>query len=130
MNRFTAAIVALLVALTGMLATSVSADAQTPAPARKMTAKLTQPGGAGKPIYIQGLVEKWPTGKVLIQHRSCPKTRCHWVSFKTIKTNANKFYKTRVAAPNRGRWYWRAVVRPAGAFGFSAKNAPGYTYQI
>ncbi len=129
MNRIIAAIVALLVALTGVLAMSTSADAGALAPARQMTAKLAQPGGVGKPIYIQGTVQNYPNANVLIQHRNCSKASCKWSQFKTIKTNANRYYKTRVAAPSHGKWFWRAVVRPSGAFGFSAKNAQGYTYQ-
>jgi hypothetical protein len=130
MNRFASAIVALLVALAGVLAISTPAEAAALAPARQMTAKLVQPGGVGKPIYIQGTVQNYPNGNVLIQHRNCSKASCTWSQFKTIKTNANRFYKTRVGAPKHGKWFWRAVVKPSGAFGFSAKNAPGYTYQV
>jgi len=132
MNRITTAIVAMVVATLvaggGLLVTTTAAEAA--APARVMTAKLVQPGGSGKPIYISGSVQDYRGKNVIIQHRSCPAARCHWVTFKQTKTNKNTAYRTTVTAPKKGRWYWRALVKPRGSYRLSWAVAQGYTYKI
>ncbi|MCY7401711.1 MAG: hypothetical protein LH477_12315 [Nocardioides sp.] len=47
-------------------------------------------------------------GKVKILKKAC--RTCKWKTVKKVKTDASGVYKTRIYAPNRGRWKWRSKV--------------------
>ena len=47
-------------------------------------------------------------GKVKIMKKACG--TCAWKTVKKIKTNNEGVYKTRIYAPERGRWKWRSKV--------------------
>ena len=47
-------------------------------------------------------------GKVKILKKAC--RTCKWKTVKKVKTDASGAYRTRIYAPNRGRWKWRSKV--------------------
>lgn len=51
-------------------------------------------------------------GVVKLQKKDC--RECRWKVVKSMKTNDNGVFKTRIFAPRQGRWKWRVKV-PASA---------------
>ena len=54
-------------------------------------------------------------GKVKIMKKACG--TCAWKTVKKIKTNNEGVYKTRIYAPERGRWKWRSKVEHSDGYG-------------
>ena len=54
-------------------------------------------------------------GKVKIMKKACG--TCAWKTVKKIKTNNEGVYKTRIYAPERGRWKWRSKVDHSDGYG-------------
>ncbi|SEC34532.1 hypothetical protein SAMN04489844_2120 [Nocardioides exalbidus] len=54
-------------------------------------------------------------GKVKILKKACGK--CKWKTVKKIKTNDRGVFKTRIFAPEKGRWKWRSKVDSSSGFG-------------
>ena len=50
-----------------------------------------------------------------ILKKSCGK--CSWKTVKKVKTNDNGVFKTRIYAPERGRWKWRSKVDHSNGYG-------------
>ena len=96
-------------------------------PYRKINGSFAQPNPGRPPIYVQGFVERWPNGKVVIQKSRC-RSGCRWRWHTTTRTNDNRFFKAQVYAPTRGRLHWRAVVAPAGAYSWGFEYF-GSTYR-
>lgn len=55
--------------------------------------------------------------KVQLQKKACPKKSCKWKTVKKIKTDETGKYKTKIYAPNKGRWKWRVKVKGTNGFG-------------
>jgi hypothetical protein len=54
-------------------------------------------------------------GKVKILKKACG--GCKWKTAKKIKTNDRGIFKTRIFAPEKGRWKWRSKVDHSNGFG-------------
>jgi len=53
--------------------------------------------------------------KVKILKKACG--TCKWKTVKTVKTDENGVFKTRIYAPDKGRWKWRSKVDHSNGFG-------------
>lgn len=57
---------------------------------------------------LDGTALPYANQKVKILKKACG--TCPWKTVKRIKTNDNGVFKTRIFAPERGRWKWRSKV--------------------
>lgn len=69
------------------------------------------PDGSLKPYALQ---------RVKVQKKKCKK--CAWKVIKTIRTNEYGVYKTRIYAPKKGRWRWRARIPASGGYAVTTGN--------
>ena len=53
--------------------------------------------------------------KVKILKKTCGS--CKWKTVKKVKTNDSGVFKTRIYAPDKGRWKWRSKVDHSGGYG-------------
>lgn len=70
-------------------------------------------GTVGEP-QADGTVLPYAKQKVKILKKACGK--CKWKTVKKVKTNEKGVFKTRIFAPNRGRWKWRSKVEHSNGF--------------
>lgn len=63
---------------------------------------------------VDGTVLPYAEQKVKIQKKACGS--CKWKTVKKVKTNASGTFKTRLYAPNKGRWKWRSKVDASNGF--------------
>ena len=76
-------------------------------------------------VVLRGKVGPQYRGKVTIVKKVGKK----WKAWKSVRTNKRSVFKTPLPAPNRGRFYWRVLIRPGG--GFSATDSGQFwTYKI
>jgi hypothetical protein len=62
-----------------------------------------------------GTVLPYADQKVKILKKSCG--TCAWKTVKKVRTNDNGVFKTRIFAPERGRWKWRSKVEHSNGYG-------------
>jgi hypothetical protein len=62
-----------------------------------------------------GTLLPYAKGKVKILKKACGS--CKWKTAKKVKTDANGKFKTRIYAPDKGRWKWRSKVDHSNGFG-------------
>lgn len=62
-----------------------------------------------------GTLLPYAKGKVKILKKKCGS--CKWKTVKKIKTDANGTFKTRIYAPDKGRWKWRSKVDHSNGYG-------------
>ena len=62
-----------------------------------------------------GTVLPYADQKVKILKKKCG--TCKWKVVKRVKTNDRGIFKTRIYAPERGRWKWRSKVDHSNGFG-------------
>lgn len=62
-----------------------------------------------------GTLLPYAKGKVKILKKACGS--CKWKTAKKVKTDANGTFKTRIYAPDKGRWKWRSKVDHSNGFG-------------
>jgi hypothetical protein len=74
----------------------------------KMKGKVYDP-------QLDGTLLPYADQKVQILKKACGK--CGWKKVKTVKTNENGAFKTRIYAPNKGTWRWRAKVKHSNGYG-------------
>ncbi len=124
MRMFRAVLAALVAALLvmGALATSASAgsspkrliDEDSPRShqvsynAFKLKGTVTEP-------QLDGTVLPYANQKVKILKKGC--STCAWKVAKVVKTNDSGVFRTRIYAPERGRWKWRSKVDHSDGFG-------------
>ena len=53
--------------------------------------------------------------KVKILKKKCGS--CKWKTVKKVKTNDSGVFKTRIYAPDKGRWKWRSKVDHSDGYG-------------
>lgn len=61
--------------------------------------------------------------KVKLQKKKCK--NCGWKNSKTLRTNDNGTFKTRIYAPRTGKWKWRVKVK--GSDGFRTTKGKTWT---
>ena len=124
MRKFRAVLAALVAALLVALAFSASAtagaapkriieeksprDHQVSYNAFKLKGTVTEP-------QLDGTVLPYAKQKVKILKKSCG--TCKWKTVKKVKTNESGVFKTRIYAPERGRWKWRSKVDHSDGYG-------------
>ncbi|WP_210650030.1 hypothetical protein [Nocardioides sp. SYSU D00065] len=62
-----------------------------------------------------GTLLPYANQKVKILKKACGS--CKWKTVKKIKTNDRGVFKTRIFAPERGRWKWRSKVDHSNGYG-------------
>ena len=124
MRTFRAVLAALVATLLVALAFSASASAGS-APKRvieeqsprdnqvsynafKLKGKVTEP-------QLDGTSLPYANQKVKILKKACGS--CKWKAVKKVKTNDKGVFKTRIYAPERGRWKWRSKVDNSDGYG-------------
>jgi hypothetical protein len=124
MRMFRAVLSALVAALlvTGALSTGASAgsapkriieeesprDHQVSYNAFKLKGTVSEP-------QIDGTLLPYANQKVKILKKACGS--CKWKTVKKVKTNDNGVFKTRIFAPEKGRWKWRSKVDHSNGYG-------------
>jgi hypothetical protein len=124
MRMFRAVLSALVAALlvTGALSTGASAgsapkriieeesprDHQVSYNAFKLKGVVTEP-------QLDGTVLPYANQQVKILKKAC--ASCKWKTVKKVKTNDNGVFKTRIFAPEKGRWKWRSKVDHSNGYG-------------
>lgn len=88
-------------------------DKQVSYNAFKLKGKVSEP-------QIDGTTLPYANQKVKILKKACGS--CKWKTVKKLKTNENGVYKTRIYAPERGRWKWRSKIDRSGGYGNTKGN--------
>jgi hypothetical protein len=83
-------------------------DNQVSYNAFKLKGKVTEP-------QVDGTALPYANQKVKILKKKCG--TCSWKTVKKVKTNDNGVFKTRIYAPERGRWRWRSKVDNSNGYG-------------
>jgi hypothetical protein len=68
----------------------------------RLAGQALQPRNNGKHV-------PYASKKVRIQVKKCKK--CAWQTKKVLTTNAKGRYRTRIAIPREGRWWWRSNIK-------------------
>lgn len=124
MRMFRAVLAALVAALlvTGALSVGAGAasspkriideesprDHQVSYNAFKLKGVVTEP-------QLDGTVLPYANQKVKILKKACG--TCKWKTVKKVKTNDSGIFKTRIFAPEKGRWKWRSKVDHSNGYG-------------
>ncbi|WP_297622285.1 hypothetical protein [Nocardioides sp.] len=74
----------------------------------KLKGTITEPQADGTTL-------PYANQKVKILKKACG--GCKWKTVKKVKTNDSGVFKTRIYAPERGRWKWRSKVDHSNGFG-------------
>ncbi len=124
MRKFRAVLAALVAALLvgGMLSSSASAgslpkriiDEQRPGDNQVSYNAFKLKGSVMEP-QADGTLLPYADQKVKILKKKCGS--CKWKTVKKIKTNEAGVFKTRIFAPERGRWKWRSKVDHSNGYG-------------
>jgi hypothetical protein len=64
---------------------------------------------------LDGTLVPYAQQKVKIQKKTCG--TCKWKVVKSVRTNDNGAYRTKIYAPLKGRWKWRSKVEHSGGYG-------------
>jgi len=120
MRMFRNVVAALLAALldTGLVsATSVGAGASSlpkriieekPPGDKQVTYNAFKLKGTVTEPQADGITVLPYVGKVKIMKKACGS--CRWKTVKKVKTDDSGVFKTRIYAPDEGRWKWRSKV--------------------
>ncbi len=124
MRKFRAVLAALVAALLvgGMLVSSASAgslpkriiDEERPGDNQVSYNAFKLKGSVMEP-QADGTLLPYADQQVKILKKKCG--TCGWKTVKKIKTNELGVFKTRIFAPDRGRWKWRSKVDHSNGFG-------------
>jgi hypothetical protein len=69
---------------------------------------------------LDGTLLPYANQKVKILKKSCG--TCKWKTVKKVKTNDAGVFKTRIYAPEKGRWKWRSKVDHSNGYGNTKGN--------
>ncbi|RYC14176.1 hypothetical protein [Nocardioides zhouii] len=124
MRKFRAVLAALVAALLvgGMLMSSASAgslpkriiDEERPGDNQVSYNAFKLKGSVMEP-QADGTLLPYADQQVKILKKKCG--TCKWKTVKKIKTNELGVFKTRIFAPEQGRWKWRSKVDHSNGFG-------------
>jgi hypothetical protein len=115
-----ALVAALLVA--GVLSASASAGSQPkriideiPPDTKQVSYNAFKLKGTVMEPQLDGTLLPYANQQVKILKKKCG--TCKWKTVKKIKTNDSGVFKTRIYAPERGRWKWRSKVDHSNGYG-------------
>lgn len=115
-----ALVAALLVA--GVLSTSAVAGSQpkriideVPPKTNQVSYNAFKLKGTVTEPQLDGTALPYANQKVKILKKACGS--CTWKTVKKVKTNDSGVFKTRIYAPERGRWKWRSKVDHSNGYG-------------
>ncbi|MBD3945595.1 hypothetical protein [Nocardioides ganghwensis] len=115
-----ALLAALLVA--GVLSASASAGSQPkriideiPPDTKQVSYNAFKLKGTVMEPQLDGTLLPYANQQVKILKKKCG--TCKWKTVKKIKTNDSGVFKTRIYAPERGRWKWRSKVDHSNGYG-------------
>jgi hypothetical protein len=115
-----ALVAALLVA--GVLSASASAGSQPkriideiPPKTKQVSYNAFKLKGTVMEPQLDGTLLPYANQQVKILKKKCGS--CKWKTVKKIKTDDNGVFKTRIYAPERGRWKWRSKVDHSNGYG-------------
>jgi hypothetical protein len=124
MRKFRAVLAALVAALLvgGMLMSSASAgslpkriiDEERPGDNQVSYNAFKLKGSVMEP-QADGTLLPYADQQVKILKKTCG--TCKWKTVKKIKTNELGVFKTRIFAPDKGRWKWRSKVDHSNGYG-------------
>lgn len=124
MRKFRAVLAALVAALLVSIASASGASAGS-APKRiieevnpdtkQVSYNAFKLKGTVSEPQADGTVLPYANQKVKILKKACGS--CKWKTVKKVKTNDKGVYKTRIYAPEKGRWKWRSKVDHSNGFG-------------
>jgi len=83
-------------------------DKQVSYNAFKLKGTVTEP-------QLDGTALPYANQTVKILKKKCG--TCKWKTVKKVKTNDSGVFKTRIFAPERGRWRWRSKVDHSNGYG-------------
>ncbi|MBS2939607.1 hypothetical protein KDN32_17850 [Nocardioides sp. J2M5] len=119
---FRAVLAALVAAVLVMGALSTSASAGSAPkrvlderPPKQVTYKAFKLKGVVSEPQADGTLLPYANQKVKILKKACAK--CKWKVAKKIKTDASGTYKTKLYAPEKGRWKWRTKIDHSNGYG-------------
>lgn len=124
MRKFRAVLAALVAALLvgGVLATGATAGSlpkriidEVPPGTKQVSYNAFKLKGTVMEPQADGTLLPYANQKVKILKKSCGS--CKWKTVKKVKTNESGAYKTRIYAPEKGRWKWRSKVDYSNGFG-------------
>ena len=108
--------------LVGGLSTSAGAGAlpkrvieEVPPKTKQVSYNAFKLKGTVMEPQVDGILLPYANQKVKIQKKKCG--TCKWKTVKKIKTDAAGAYKTKIYAPEKGRWKWRSKVDHSNGFG-------------
>lgn len=124
MRTFRAVLAALVAALlvAGALSTGATAGAapkriidEIPPKTNQVSYNAFKLKGTVTEPQLDGTAIPYANQKVKILKKSCG--TCSWKTVKKVKTNDSGVFKTRIFAPERGRWKWRSKVDNSNGYG-------------
>ena len=124
MRKFRAVLAALIAALLvgGVLATGATAGSlperiidEVPPGNKQVSYNAFKLKGTVMEPQVDGSLLPYAKQKVKILKKKCG--TCKWKVVKKIRTDADGTYKTRIYAPERGRWKWRSKVDHSNGYG-------------
>jgi len=123
MRMFRAVLAAFVAALlvTGALSASAGAGSlpkriidEVPPATKQVSYNAFKLKGTVTEPQVDGTVLPYADQKVKILKKSCGS--CAWKTVKKVRTNDRGIFKTRIYAPEKGRWKWRSKVDHSHGF--------------
>ena len=124
MRKLRAVLAALIAALLvgGVLATGATAGSlperiidEVPPGDKQVSYNAFKLKGTVMEPQADGTLLPYANQKVKILKKACGS--CKWKTVKKVKTNDSGVFKTRIFAPDKGRWKWRSKVDHSNGFG-------------
>ncbi len=124
MRKFRAVLAVLVAALLvgGVLATGATAGSlpkriidEVPPGTKQVSYNAFKLKGTVMEPQADGTLLPYANQKVKILKKKCGS--CKWKTVKKVRTNEAGAYKTRIYAPEKGRWKWRSKVDHSNGFG-------------
>jgi hypothetical protein len=124
MRKFRAVLAALVAALLvgGVLATGATAGSlpkriidEVPPGTKQVSYNAFKLKGTVMEPQADGTLLPYADQQVKILKKKCG--TCKWKTVKKIKTDETGAYKTKIYAPEKGRWKWRSKVDNSNGFG-------------
>ena len=124
MRKFRAVLAALIAALLigGALATGAAAGSlpkriidEVPPGTKQVSYNAFKLKGTVMEPQADGTLLPYAEQRVKILKKKCG--TCKWKTVKKIKTDETGAFKTRIYAPEKGRWKWRSKVDHSNGFG-------------
>ena len=124
MRKFRAVLAALIAALLvgGVLATGATAGSlperiidEVPPGTKQVSYNAFKLKGTVMEPQADGTLLPYANQQVKILKKKCG--TCKWKTVKKLTTDETGAYKTRIYAPEKGRWKWRSKVDHSNGFG-------------